>query len=381
MKVLVPIARILVGVLFIFSGLVKLNDPVGFSFKLEEYFAPDVLNIPFMIPLALEFAVAIVILEVLLGVALLIGHRAKLTVYLLLGMIVFFTFLTFYSAYFNKVTDCGCFGDAIPLTPWQSFYKDVILTILILILFIGQKYIRPIFSRITQTAALAVVLLACGFMAFWVLNHLPLKDFRPFAEGKSVADGMKSAEELGLEAPVYDVIYTMKNTDGAIKKITGTVYMSEKWWEKTEWALQEDLTTNIKVKDGYEPPIHDFSITTLEGDITEQVLASDNYILIIASNLGKSQAKGFEKIVPIMWDLEKSGADIPVLALTATAYADAEAYKHEIQAPFEFATSDETALKTVIRSNPGVVWLKKGVVYKKWHFNDVPSAEELNAMR
>lgn len=129
MKYLIHLSRILVGALFIFSGLIKLNDPVGFSFKLEEYFGATVMDLPFLAPYALMIAVIVVVFEVLLGVFLLIGYMPKFTVWSLLGMIVFFTFLTFYSAYYNKVTDCGCFGDAIKLTPWESFTKDIILLV------------------------------------------------------------------------------------------------------------------------------------------------------------------------------------------------------------------------------------------------------------
>ena len=147
MKILYQIARLSVGVLFIFSGYVKLVDPIGFSYKLEEYFGPDVLGLEFLVPLALTLSVCIVIFELLLGVMLLLGVAKKFTLWSLLLMIVFFTFLTFYSAYFNKVTDCGCFGDAIPLDPWQSFYKDVILSVLILFLFFKSKYLHPLFKN------------------------------------------------------------------------------------------------------------------------------------------------------------------------------------------------------------------------------------------
>src|SRR5690606_35509059 len=134
MKILVGISRFIVGILFIVSGLVKLNDPVGFSFKLKDYFAPEVLDLEFLVPYALLIAIILVITEVLLGIALLLGYFKKFTLWALMLMIVFFTFLTFYSAYFNKVTDCGSFGDAIPLTPSESVTKDVILLFLILIL-------------------------------------------------------------------------------------------------------------------------------------------------------------------------------------------------------------------------------------------------------
>ena len=133
MKYLVQLCRILVGVTFIISGMIKLNDPMGFSFKLEDYFAPGVLNLPFLVPYALAFAIFVCIFEVVLGVTLLVGYKKKLTLWLLLAMLVFFGFLTFYSAYFNKVTDCGCFGDAIKFTPWQSFTKDLVLLALTLV--------------------------------------------------------------------------------------------------------------------------------------------------------------------------------------------------------------------------------------------------------
>ena len=134
-SVATQLARLLVGALFVFSGVIKLNDPVGFGYKLEEYFSESVLNLPFLEPFALFLAVFLVVLEVLLGVALLLGVFRKWTLLLLALMMGFFTFLTFYSAYFNKVTDCGCFGDAIPLTPRESFTKGVVLSVLIALLY------------------------------------------------------------------------------------------------------------------------------------------------------------------------------------------------------------------------------------------------------
>ena len=145
-NIITQFSRIFVGILFIISGLIKLNDPVGFSYKLAEYFSEPVFNMPFFVPFSLAIALFIVILEVVLGVMLLIGFKSKLTIWLLLLLIVKFTFLTFYSAYFDVVKDCGCFGDALHLTPWQSFTKDVVLLFFILILFINMKLVKPLFS-------------------------------------------------------------------------------------------------------------------------------------------------------------------------------------------------------------------------------------------
>jgi len=378
MKITVAFSRIFVGVLFIISGLIKLNDPVGFAFKLEEYFSPEVLNLSFLMPLALAFALFVVIFEVVLGVALLLGYQKKIVLWLLFAMIVFFSFLTFYSAYFNKVTDCGCFGDAVALTPWQSFGKDMVLLAFILILLKGQAYITSFLPRKAEIGIVVTSIILCSFMGYWVLNHLPLKDFRVYAEGKSIVEGMMPAEELGLEGPVYENIYVMKNGAEVIE-ITSTQYMDEKWWEKPEWVMQEDESKSIKIKDGYEPPVHDFAIGTEEGDITEIVLAADDYLLVISYKLTKADVAGFKKIADVAWELEESG--LPMLALTSTSGPEVDAFRHEIQAPFEFGTMDETTLKTIVRSNPGLVWLKKGVVFKKWHYNDVPSAEALKALK
>lgn len=376
MKLLTQVSRILVGALFIFSGLIKLNDPVGFSFKLDEYFAPDVLNLPFLQPLALSLAVFIVILEVLLGVALLLGQFKKLTVGLLLAMIVFFTFLTFYSAYFNKVTDCGCFGDAIPLTPWQSFGKDVILTVLILIISLNLKYIKPVLSTGFRTVAVVVSLLFCIGLGYYVLNHLPVLDFRAYAEGKSIVEGMKSAEEKGLQPTTYLTIYTLKNKNtGKEREVNSDEYMAEKWWEKKEWEILSDQTKTKVKEHGYEPPVHDFLLLYQDEDITQRVLEAKNAFLIISYNVSKANAKGFEPL-----KLFAQGAQNEqhlVMGLSASLEQEVEAYRHEHQLAFPFATADGTTLKTIIRSNPGLVWLQKGVVKAKWHYNDVPTWAEL----
>jgi len=173
MKILVAISRLLVGALFIFSGFIKLNDPIGFSYKLQEYFSADVLNLPFLEPYALMISILVVVFEVVLGVFLLIGYKPKFTMWSLLGMIIFFTFLTFYAAYFEKVKDCGCFGDFLKLSPWQSFWKDVFLLVLIIISFIGVKYIKPIFNKLITTILALLSFIISLWFGYHVLMHLP----------------------------------------------------------------------------------------------------------------------------------------------------------------------------------------------------------------
>ncbi len=378
MRFITQILRFIVGGLFIFSGLIKLNDPLGFSYKLDEYFSVDVLNLTFLQPHALSLSVAIVIAEVLLGVALIIGFWKKLTSWLLLLMILFFTFLTFYSAYFNKVTDCGCFGDAIPLTPWESFGKDVVLSVFIVLLFVNQKYIYPWGSKAVHSATMGLTFIACAALGFHVLNHLPVLDFRAYATGKNIIEGMKSAEELGLQPTVYQTIFTLENgSTGASEKVPSDRYSSEKWWEKKDWKINSDLTESIVAIEGYEPPVHDFVIVHEDRDITDSILSMDAILLVISYKIELADEAGYEAINTLVAEAEIQG--VPTLGLSASFSDDVEEMRHRVQAAFPYATMDETALKTIVRANPGVVLLKKATIMAKYHPHDIPAFSELKA--
>ena len=379
MKLITQIARILVGGLFIFSGLIKLNDPLGFSYKLDEYFSEPVLNLPFLQPLSLALAVVLVILEVLLGIALLLGFWRKLTSWLLLLMILFFTFLTFYSAYFNKVNDCGCFGDAIKLTPWESFGKDVILTVLIFIVFFNQRYIKPLLSKTTNGVAMIVATVACSLLAWFVLNHLPVLDFRPYAQGDSIVKGMKPAVEVGKEPPEFATIYTMKNNEtGETEKVRSDVYSSEKWYEKENWEIVKGQSETVKIKEGYVPPVHDFVITLNGREVTDSILNLENVFLLITHDFTKADQQPFEKINQFAREAEEAG--VFFLGCTSTLPDETEQLRHELQTPFPFASMDGTTLKTIVRSNPGLVLLNEGTVVAKWHHNDIPPFSKVKSM-
>ncbi len=365
---LTRIAQVLVGGLFIFSGLVKMNDPVGFSFKLEEYFSEEVLNLPAFEPLALPIAILLVAVEVLLGLALLMGIWKRFVLILLSAMIGFFTFLTFWSAYFNQVTDCGCFGDAIPLTPWESFYKDVVLSALILILWWGKNQIFDGVPKVVSTVVMSLGLVFSIWFTYQVMNHLPSKDFRPYAEGLSIIEGMMPAEELGLEPPKFEVIYIMENNNGERQEISSSQYINEKWWEKTEWTMLSELSKTIKVSDGYEPPVHDFSIMDEYGDLTDSILSLDEVWLLVAYNRAKTAENGWQNVLPMVQKLEQNNT--PYVILSASMPEEFADCGYRTTMPFAF--TDETTLKTMVRSNPGWVVLNKGTVIKKYHYNDSP---------
>lgn len=360
MKFITQIARFFVGFLFIISGLIKLNDPVGFSFKLDEYFSEPVFNVPFLQPLALSIAVFVVIVEVVLGVLLLIGFKKKFTLWSLFLMILFFTFLTFYSAYFNKVTDCGCFGDALKLTPWQSFSKDVVLLVLILILFAGQKYIQPIFKSNGANYGLSFISLAlCAYLGFHVLNHLPVIDFRAYKVGTNIRKGMEIPE--GEPKSKYDIVFKY-NVNGVPTdfKMDELVNLPE----GAEFISREEI---LLVK-GYEPPIHDFSIEKDGENFMEQFLEEPKLLIFVSYNLNLASEDGLAALNNISTQAKEKGYQ--VIAMTASNEETIADFNKKYNFNFEFYFCDATTLKTIERANPSLVVLEYGTIVQKLHWQD-----------
>jgi len=314
-KLLVHLSRIFVGAMFIFSGFVKLVDPIGSQYKFQEYFGESVLNLEFLIPFALPFSILLIIAEIMLGVMLLLGYKSKLTVWSLLGLTTLFLFLTWYSAYYNKVTDCGCFGDAIKLTPWETFWKNVILIGLILLLLIRVKDIKEIFSKKITIALTLLSLISFSYITFHVLNHLPIIDFRAYAVGKNIPEGMEFPED------------------------------------------PNEL-----------PPVHDFMLEDTQNDLAPQILAMDKVMLVIVYNADKSDEEGFVAIRKVADKAISKGYN--VYGVSASFEDDLILMQNKYNLPFDFLFCDETTLKTMIRANPGIMTLSKGTVTGKWNWKD-----------
>ncbi len=359
LKILTHLSRLIVGILFIISGLIKLNDPVGFSFKLEDYFAQDVLNLPFLTPFALAIAVFVVIFEVVLGVMLLLGYKKKFTLWTLLLMIVFFTFLTFYSAYFNKVTDCGCFGDAIKLTPWESFTKDVILLVLILILFAGHRFIVPFFSNKTNRIATFISLVLCGFLGYWVLNHLPLIDFRAYKVKTNIQKAMEIPE--GAPKSEYEMTF-IYNVNGE-----HTEFRMDDLGNLPEGAEFVERKQKL-IKEGFTPAIQNFMVEKDGEDYTAQILEEPKIILVVAYDLTRSCEKGLNKISEVEAKAKQNGYKI--IGLTASLEDTYQPVLNRLNVNIPFFTVDGVTLKTIERSNPNFVVLHSGTIIQKVHYND-----------
>ncbi|WP_225034971.1 BT_3928 family protein [Winogradskyella sp. SM1960] len=363
MKYIVQLSRIFTGILFIISGFIKLNDPLGFSYKLEEYFGSDVLNIEFLIPYALGISVIVVVFEVVLGVFLLIGYKPKFTVWSLLLMIIFFTFLTFYSAYFDKVKDCGCFGDALKLTPWESFTKDVVLLVLTLILFIGVKHIKPIFSKLPTTVIALLSFIASLWFGYHVLMHLPSIDFRAYAIGKNLPEQMETPEDA--QKPILEYTWTF-NVDGEEQEIvTNGSYPTV----DGEFIGVETKT----IDEGYTPAIQDLSIESEDENLTDYFLGKEKLVMITMYNVTKGEAEGMAKLKPFTDEAIKKG--YTVIGLSSSGPADKAQIKADYNLNFDIYLCDEKVVKTIVRANPGVIVLNTGTVTQKAHWNDLDDIE------
>lgn len=367
MKYLINILRIIVGVVFIISGIVKTIDPIGFSYKLEEYFSESVLNLPFLIPYALVFSTVFVVFEVILGIFLLLGIFKKFTLINLLFLIVIFTFLTFYSAYYDKVKDCGCFGDFLKLKPWESFTKDVVLLIMILIIGFGCKYIQPIFNtKLRNSIALIGIFITC-WIAYQGIFHLPLVDFRAYAEGKNLIEGRKSVEELGLKPPKIATFYTLNHLKTKEQKeMNDSVYIESGIWEDSLWVIDETKTYSKVVKEGYEPPIPpDFSIECNGENVTDKVLNENKIVIISLIKLKSLSVEQIAKVHKLVHDLKLKNIKSIIVSNDTNLHG------------LQICNLDEKVIKTINRSQVGIMILKKGIVIKKYHYNDFPEISEI----
>lgn len=353
-------SRLFVGLLFIISGLIKLNDPLGFSYKLAEYFGEPVFNLPFLVPFSLAIALFLVILEVVLGVMLLLGYKTKNTVFSLLILVVFFSFLTFYSAYFDVVKDCGCFGDALHLTPWQSFTKDIVLLFFILVLFFNQKLVKPLFSTKIVSFLALISFVLCLFMGYWVLNHLPILDFRPYKVGTNIQKGMEIPE--GSPKSVVEMIF-IYNINGVEKQFTEKDLMS-----LPEGATFVDRKDKV-ITEGYVPPIHDFAMEKDGSDYKEEFLKEPKLIIIVAYDLVNAEKIGIKKLEKLNQSAKLKG--YKVIGMTASSPEEIANTKKVFGLSFDFYFCDGTALKTIERANPSIVILEKGTIKQKVHYNDI----------
>ncbi len=384
MKALKLIVRLLLGAVFTFSGFVKAIDPLGSTYKFTDYFT-DAFGIPQLAAISLALAFFLSAIEFTTGIALIINVKPRLSSLASLLFMVVFTPLTFYIAIANPVTDCGCFGDALVISNWETFYKNIVLLAMAIFLFVANKNNHTSYNAKLDWGIAIIVFIACIFLQFNTLQHLPLIDFRPYKEGVHIPSKMVIPE--GEKADSFAIFYTLQHkTSGQTKTVDDNTYIEKELWKDSLWQITKTSKPKL-VKQGYKPPIYNFRAYPVVVDETSSVSAEDmmpdilsnkNYsFLIVSYDLKLADMEGFDKISDLM--NYAYGKKIKANLLTSTS-ENLDTYRSKIKFPVRFYNSDPITLKTVVRANPGVLLIKDGKIIEKWNYNDIPSVEEFEKL-
>jgi uncharacterized membrane protein YphA (DoxX/SURF4 family) len=365
-SILIAFVQNFVGLLFIFSGFIKANDPIGFGLKLEEYF--KIFGMNFFIPYQDHISIIICVFEMAVGVMLLLGAWVRFTLWSLMLMMVFFTFLTFYAAYTGNIKDCGCFGDFMHILPWESFGKDILLLALTLILVAGRRHLQPVFGKRGENIALIVSVLACTWVPLHAYRHIPFFDFRAYKPGTNLIEAMKPVRE-----GQYETVLMYKHLKtGEVKEFTLKNYP---WQDTLNWA--HDTTINKTIVEPILAPVHDFHLNTFEGsEYTEDVLnAPGPKFFLVCRDLSETN----RSVMPAAIDFAElcKKENVPFYLLTSSSEAEAKKFEEEMKYDFEIFSVDGTQLKTMMRSNPGLVLIDGAVVKDMWAGRSLPSYTEV----
>lgn len=366
-RIILKISQIIIGLTFIFSGFVKAVDPMGTMIKVDEYLIA--FNMEWLKSISVVLAVLLCSYEFPLGVSILLGLKGRLMSWLLLLIMSFFTVLTFYLAIENPVSDCGCFGDAIKLTNWETFYKNIFLMIPTLIIFFKKNQIRPFLRAewfFTFASLLAIILL-CIFS----LMYLPPIDFLPFKKGTDITEKMTIPP--GKHGPVYETVLIYKNSEtGKIQEFDiDNIPMDEKWqWQETR---------NKLVKKGYVPPIKDFIFTDSSGqNMAEKFLQQNGYkLLVIYHEIGEQDPNNQKKINELCKQINHDG-NVTIYGITSTSNQLLGNFFKKWNPPYPIYHADIVLLEMMIRSNPGLILFKDNVIIAKWPWRKVPDWEKFS---
>jgi uncharacterized membrane protein YphA (DoxX/SURF4 family) len=362
MKLLLNLLRILVGVLFIFSGLIKANDPLGLSYKMDEFF--EVLHLTFLSPFSLVYSVTMNTFEIVAGVAVLLGYRMRIFSVLLLLLISLFTFLTAYALFSGTIRECGCFGDCIKLSATETFWKDVALFVMILVIFIYRKRIQPVWGDKPSNALMIVSVAGSLGLQWYTLAHLPIVDCLGYKIGNNISEKMKLP--AGATPDVFETVLVYKK-DGKEKEFTADNYP----WSDSTWVFVDRRDKLIKEGSG-EPPIKDFILTDMDGvNQTQAILSEAQPVYLFLVQNVKKAGGGWDKKMQVLQQQFKEGK-IYIYGVTASSKEDIAAFSKEHGLQFPFVQMDGTAIKTAGRSNPCLILLEKGTIKGKWHYNDIP---------
>jgi uncharacterized membrane protein YphA (DoxX/SURF4 family) len=356
MKLLRTLSRILIGFVFIFSGIVKAIDPLGFAYKFHDYF--NAFHLGFLNNLSLPLAIFMCAAEFISGFSVLTGFRLKTGIWGIIILLIIFTPLTFLLALTNPVSDCGCFGDAIHLTNWQTFDKNLVLCILLIIIYKGRNRFKSPLNITSEWIIILIVTLLFIIFSLANLRYLPVIDFLPYKKGVKIAEKMTIPE--GLPTDKYNTTFVYEKKGIKKEFNLGNYPANDSTWK---FVNQK----SVLIKKGYTPPIHDFLISTGNGeDITQKILSDTGYsVLMISKKLSEAKQKSLSEGFKLGNYCTLKG--IKFYILTSSGTDEIKRYENGLT----FCSADETTLKTMIRSNPGYILLKDGTIFGKWSWVNV----------
>lgn len=360
-KILLEVIRLILAVVFIFSGFVKAIDPLGSTYKFEDYlnaFGGFFSSLTF---LAFPAAIALSTFELTLGLAFLVKVKLKITSFLALLFMVLMLPLTLYVALVNPVSDCGCFGDALIISNWVTFYKNVILTAFIILLLLFYRKLRSVFLPAIEWTLITLFIVSGIGLSIYSYHHLPLIDFRPYKVGVNIPEAMKIPE--GTPMDKYDTRFVYQK-DGMKKEFTLENYPKN----DSTWTFVEQKSTLIQK--GYVPPIHNFTIVDAnQNDITENLIHHNGKVnLLIMYDVNKASDEGAVKAENLYQRAKANNERF--YALTASNDQDIANFSKRNGITYPFCKTDPITLKTIVRSNPGLMTIENGTITGKWNWRD-----------
>jgi uncharacterized membrane protein YphA (DoxX/SURF4 family) len=362
------IARIIFGLVFLFSGFVKAVDPLGTAYKISDYL--EAFSLTSLDFLAFPAALILIATEFAIGFNILLNVHLKATTWVAGIFMLVMTPITLYLAISNPISDCGCFGDAIVMTNWQTFYKNVVLCVILAIIALLQNQNRPWLSNWGASVVTLFPILVSFGISIYCYNLLPILDFRPYKKGNNIIEGMQIPEDAPLDK--YETTFFYEK-DGVEQAFTLDNYPAE----DSTWTFVRQESKLIE--QGFVPPIHDFSIVTEDGDITDLILEDAGYtLLVISHKVEKASTKNIKCVKSAIANAKKAGAN--VIWLTSSYSDNIEDFKTQYEINDTFGATDDITLKTIVRSNPGLVLIKDATVIEKWHHNSLPTKDELNQL-
>lgn len=368
-KIIAEFCRILIGIVFIFSGTVKAIDPVGGAIKFEDYFMAFGLDV--LLPFTLIFSFCLAALEFTLGICMLLGVYRRYISFLVLVFMSVMTPLTLYLAIANPVSDCGCFGDALVITNWETFFKNIVLLAASIFVFIHNQLLYQVYTFKAYWFVTLYSYIFCIVFAYTNYKNLPIVNFRPYKVGANIPQLMEIPENAPQAEYVYSFIY---EKDGIQKEFTLENYPAN----DSTWKFVDQKSKLIKP--GYEPPVKGFTIyNSKDNDITDEVLQNNKGVfLLIAPKLETASDSHLEEINDLYDFAKEYGYSF--YCLTASSPEQIQEWSDNTGAEYPFCFTDETILKTVIRSNPGVVLLKNGTIMAKWSHYQLPEEEQIKPL-